>query len=40
MVYANTAGTIVASRWSPSASSYDDTTIHPLAIGGLQWRQT
>jgi hypothetical protein len=36
VLYADAAGTLVASRWSPSASSYDSTTIHPLAIGGLQ----
>ena len=39
VLYANAAGAIVASRWSPSDSSDpdgDDTTIHPLAIGGLQ----
>jgi hypothetical protein len=36
VVYANAAGTIVASRWSPSDSNDDDTTVHPLAIGGLQ----
>jgi hypothetical protein len=36
VLYADSAGAIVASRWSPSDSSYNDTTIHPLAIGGLQ----
>lgn len=36
VLYASAAGALVASRWSPSHPSYDDTTIHPLAVGGLQ----
>ncbi|HEX8107599.1 MAG TPA: hypothetical protein VF516_07705, partial [Kofleriaceae bacterium] len=36
VLYADATGTIVASRWSPSDSTDYDTTIHPLAIGGLQ----
>ena len=36
VVYANAAGALVASRWSPSDPNANDATIHPLAIGGLQ----
>lgn len=35
VLYANSSGTIVASRWSPTDPTLFDTTAHPLAVGGL-----
>lgn len=35
VLYANSSGTIVASRWSPTDPTLFDTTDHPLAVGGL-----
>lgn len=36
VLYANSSGTIVASRWSPTDSSYTKASTATLAIGGLR----
>ena len=36
VLYANASGTLVASRWSRTDPTLNDTTVHPLAVGGLQ----
>lgn len=36
VVYADTMGAIVATRWSPTDSTRYSTTEHPVAVGGVQ----